>query len=245
MKKLFLFTMMVLLMLSGVAQATLTTIGTATFVGSEDSYNYNLIWDDDNNGKSLVWLDFTMERMIWEWQMSVASSVDTLFSVTWNAGVSVTWTDPSWRLPKTVDGVYKRGYEGPDENGNYDYTGGYNLSNSELGHLYYEELENLAYQDTGGNFYQPGWGLQNTGVFKNLWSVWYWSSTEYGEDSSEAWNFNMTTGYQKNDVKEYGGYGLFVRSGEVSLVPVPGAIILLSAGLLWVVGIGRKSRRDI
>jgi len=35
----------------GSAKATLTTIGTVTYGGM----NYNLIWDDDNNGNSVIW----------------------------------------------------------------------------------------------------------------------------------------------------------------------------------------------
>lgn len=36
-------------------QATLTTIGTAQLGDSPGAYK--IIWDDDNNGQSLVWLD--------------------------------------------------------------------------------------------------------------------------------------------------------------------------------------------
>ncbi len=105
MRKLFLYAAMILLMLSGVSQATLTTIGTASYDDGSGLKDYNLIWDDDNNGKSLVWLDYTNARASWQDQMTWASSLDTALSVTLNAGVSVTWTDSSWRLPNTVDGV--------------------------------------------------------------------------------------------------------------------------------------------
>ncbi|PIE72004.1 MAG: hypothetical protein CSA20_10010 [Deltaproteobacteria bacterium] len=241
MRKLFLYAAMVLLMLSGLAQATLTTIGTAEYNGG----TYNLIWDDDNNGKSLVWLDYSNTGN-WEAQRSWASSLDTALSVTWNAGVSVTWTDASWRLPNTVDGVWKEGYEGPDGNGNYDYTVGYNLFNSEMGHLYYEELGNLGRIDTDGNYPQPGWGLNNTGDFINLIDrLWYWSGTEFTYDPPDVWGFSMLDGGQGGFTRTNVVYGLAVRSGQVSLVPIPGAIILLGSGLLWVVGIGRKSRRDV
>ncbi len=244
MKKLFLYAAMVLLMLSGVAQATLTTIGTANYNGG----TYNLIWDDDNNGNSLVWLDYTNAKNTWKAQRRWASSLDTELSVTWNAGVSVDWADTSWRLPNTVDGnvVAVSGYKGPDGNGNYDYTSGYNLSNSEMGHLYYEELGNLGYRDTDGS-YPSDYGLKNTGEFNNLVDSWYWSGTRYSQDRFYAWSFVMRSGLQDFDRKTYNEYGLAVRSGQVSisLVPVPSAIILLGSGLVWVAGIGRKSRRDV
>ncbi len=246
MRKLFLYVAMVLLMMTGIAQATLTTIGMATYDDGSGAKDYNLIWDDDNNGRSLVWLDYTNAENTWQAQRDWASSLDTALSVTLNAGVSVTW-DSSWRLPNTVDGELKEGYKGPDENGNYDYTYGYNLSNSEMGHLYYEELGNLGWRDTNGNNFQPGWGLKNTGDFKNLIASWYWSDTEYAYNPSYAWYFYMFYGGQIADYKTDTRKGLAVRSGQVSVssVPVPGAIILLSAGLLWVAGLGRKSRRDV
>ncbi len=234
MRKLFLYAAMVLLMMTGVSQATLTIIGTASYDGG----TYNLIWDDDNNGKSLVWLDYTNAEAPWRTQMNWASNLDTALSVTLNAGVSVTWTDSSWRLPATVDGPYVYGYDGTT-------TAGYNITSSEMGHLYYEELGNLGYFDTSGNYPQPGWGLNNTGDFKNLIASWFWSGTEYAIGPCDAWNFGMGNGYQIKYIKTDIGYGLAVRSGQVSSVPVPGAIILLSAGLLWVAGIGRKIRRDV
>lgn len=48
-------TALALLGMAGMSQATLTTIGTATYFGSE----YNLICDDDNNGNSVVSLDYS------------------------------------------------------------------------------------------------------------------------------------------------------------------------------------------
>lgn len=57
MKKRFLgfFVFLVSLILSGSAFAALEVIGTATY----QSNSYNLIWDDDNNGNSVIWLDYT------------------------------------------------------------------------------------------------------------------------------------------------------------------------------------------
>ncbi len=116
-----------------------------------------------------------------------------------------------------------------------------------MGHLYYEELGNMGYYDINGNYPQPGWGLNNTGDFNNLVDWWYWSGTEYANFPSDAWNFGMNRGGQNSNFKTGLEYGLAVRSGQVSVssIPVPGAIMLLGAGLLWVVGLGRKRRRDV
>ncbi len=240
MKKLFLCTMMVLLMMTGIAQATLTTIGTATYDDGSGAKDYKLIWDDDNNGNSLVWLDYTNAENTWQAQRDWASSLATALTVNLNAGYTVTWEGTtSWRLPSAVDGSYDWGYDGTN-------TAGYNITSSEMAHLYYEELKNLGYLDTSGNE-QPGSGLNNTGDFNNLIASWYWSGTNYAFGTSYAWNFYMHHGGKDIRNKADFEYGLAVRSGQVSvsLVPVPSAIILLGAGLVWIAGLGRKSRRDV
>ncbi len=230
MKKLFLFTMMVLLMMTGIAQATLTTIGTATYNDGTGAKDYNLIWDDDNNGKSLVWLDYSNYYGSWQVQMDWASGLESALTINLYEGYSVTWEETtSWRLP-LMDRI----------------VGGFHITSSEMGHLYYEELGNLGQQDAAGNYRPDGsYGLKNTGDFKNLNASGYWSGMLFTNDPSYAWKFRMDTGLQYKRIKAFDDYGLAVRSGEVSLIPVPGAIILLGAGLLWIVGLGRKSRRDI
>ena len=50
-----------MLCMAGMAHATFTTIGTATYDGSD----YNLIRDDDNNDNSVVWLDYTNDATNW------------------------------------------------------------------------------------------------------------------------------------------------------------------------------------
>ena len=64
---------------------------------------------------------------------------------------------------------------------------GFNVTSSEMGHLYYEELGN-----------QPHFGLQYTGDFDNLLAAsWYWSGTDYGKmGSANAWRFAMNFGNQ-------------------------------------------------
>ena len=42
----------------GSASATLMIVGHATYQGT----NYNLIWDDNNAGHSVVWLDYTNDK---------------------------------------------------------------------------------------------------------------------------------------------------------------------------------------
>lgn len=184
MKKRFILVMILLLGMVTTSNAELRIIGTATYNGAE----YNLIYDDDNNGKELVWLDYTNPHAYWSDQVDWAASLngDGVLDVKLNCGVTIDWTDV-WRLPTAVH-VFppKFGWQGPDDKGIYAYTFGYNLQNGELGHLFYSGLENLAFY--GPDAPGPGpdgyagdgnFGLNNTGVFDNLKSAFYWTGTEF------------------------------------------------------------------
>ena len=220
-----------ILTIAGSANATLTTIGTATYGGS----NYNLIWDDDNNGNSVIWLDYTNSAASWSDQKAWAAGLDAQLTYNIDPAYNVIWDDPAWRLPSTVDGTYVLGFDGTT-------TAGYNITTSEMGHLYYTELGNLGYYDTSGNGPQSGWGLNNTGDFENLIASWYWSGTEYAYFPGFAWGFGMDSGYQRHHYEGNHYYGLAVRSGQVSAVPVPGAIWLFGSGLAGMVALGRRRK---
>ncbi|MFP4076983.1 MAG: PEP-CTERM sorting domain-containing protein, partial [Halochromatium sp.] len=126
---------------------------------------------------------------------------------------------------------------------------GYNIDTaiSELGHLWYETLGNLAYLDTSGNV-QPGGRLQNTGPFQNFEVGWYWSGTEYAPYSDvSAWFFFANNGFQSNLLKEDQLQAWAVRPGQVDVaaldaqpVPTPGTLWLAGAGLL---GLSLRRRR--
>ena len=92
-----------------------------------------------------------------------------------------------WRLPTTVDGQYLFGCDGTT-------TGGYNIITSEMGYMYYVNLENLGQYATDGTNPQPGWGLTNTGPFTNLRSSYYWSGTDYSPIPNGAWLFHFGYG---------------------------------------------------
>ena len=234
-RKLSIVTTIILLLTSitAISEATLIAIGKASYNGSA----YNLIWDDANNGNSIVWLDYTNPATDWSLQNSWAAGLNTSLSINLNTGYSVDWGANSWRLPTTIDGISVEGYDG-------NTTTGYNITSSEMGHLYYSiepiGLENLGRYDRSGNL-QSDFGLINTGNFNNLTAFWYWSGSEYAHSSDFAWGFNMFGGWQSTSNKSNNYlYGLAVRTGQVSIVPEPSTIILLSLGLIFIMGINRK-----
>ncbi len=217
--------------LGGVSEAQLTTIGTAQFGGT--GTEYNLIWDDDNNGNSVVWLDYTNGSLTGKKQNVWAAELGLSLSYKVDPTYTITWDDAAWRLPSTVDGLYVRGDDGTT-------TGGWNVTSSEMGHLYYEELRNLA--GMGGP--QSEGGLKYTGDFENLNGLsgsWYASGTEYALTPGYGWAFYMVSGFQSVHSFANGGYyGLAVRSGQVSTTPIPAAAWLLGSGLVGLAGVRRK-----
>ena len=208
---------MILLGIIGMAQATLTVIGTATYDDGTGAQECNLIWDDDNNGNSVVWLDYMNDNTIWTPQMGWAAGLDEQLIYNIDPIYTVNWIDDDWRLPATVDGPLVHGCDGTT-------TAGYNITTSEMGHLYYIELGNLGYNSTTDcSTEQPGWGLQNTDPFQNLHPAWYWSDTDYGADLDYAWSFSFSPfgpgsqyAHHKGSTGEIsGGYGLAIRTGQV------------------------------
>ncbi len=183
--------------------ASAEVIGTALYQGN----TYRLIHEV---ARDLIWLDHTTDYLDWAGSAAWAESLNEggVLAYQLQPGVHVEW-DGDWRLPATPHSAYEFGYDGKS-------TAGFNVTSSDLGHLYYTTLGNKGNQGTDGAFPQPDAGLKNTGPFENLKIDFYWQN-EYADHPSLAWFFGTHIGYQGDDEKDWPfNYAMAVRSGRVT-----------------------------
>ena len=130
-----------------------------------------------------------------------------------------------WRLPKMRD-ASPNFDQNCSFNSFFDASGsadrGWNKASSELGHLFYEELDGVPLFDEAAvcdfGSPNPNPGLVNgTGPFQNLqFAAAYWTSTpEFS--ASHHWNFGLSHGGQGTSINNptEGGYAIAVRDGDV------------------------------
>lgn len=179
-----------------------------------------MIYDDDLN---ITWIA--------DANYAVTSGYDVDGRMTWTQGIA--WADTliyggysDWRLPTALnaDG------SGP--------CGGFAIcAESEMGHLYYNEL--------GGTW---GASILNSGdpdllLFNNIQSGFsnnkYWSSTLTAQ-IGHAWYFQMYGGVQAH-IDENNEYFVWaIRDGDVSPIPEPGTILLFGSGFLGIVAYKKR-----
>jgi len=146
-----------------------------------------------------------------------------------------------WRLPTMTD----IGGDGC----NFAYSGtdcGYNVLTtdesvvySELASLFYDTLGNLAAYDSDGNE-RTDTGPFNTGPFLNLHEGLYWFGLADAMRDDYAWRFGFGNGKQDTRHKDRIRHAWAVRSGDVAVVPLPGAAWLLGTGLVAFAGFVRR-----
>lgn len=152
-----------------------------------------------------------------------------------------------WRLPKMLGPAAPCDKIEQWSGGNC----GFNVDpgSSELAHMFYATLGNLASRYLDGSF-RPGttgvdFGMVATGPFTHLVNDDYWLGTKYQFDNyDDALHFDGAAGYQSFLIKDYTYLGWAVHDGDVgaALVPEPGSVMLTLTGLL-ALGANRCSRR--
>ena len=104
-----------------------------------------------------------------------------------------------------------------------------NCTDSEMGHLYYTELGNVANGPLNSS-------LKNSVYFQNLQSGIYWSGTEYASMPDYAWHFHFPNGFQSIPNKSMNLYALAVR---------PTGVLLASISAIPFVAGGIEENKDI
>ena len=177
-----------------------------------------------DTAQNITWLaDWNASGQLLTWDQAVA----------WAASLNINGVT-GWRLP----GITDTGNPGCDFSVAGGTDCGYNVDTrtSDLGRLWYVTLGNLAFcargepncdlQGPG----QPGWGLTNTGPFRNMQGASYWTGTEYAADTSEAWSFATDDGGQDSDAKTNSFHAVAVHAGDVAPAPVGYKVIDLGVG---------------
>jgi len=176
-------------------------------------------------------------------------------AMTWAANLNVNGVT-GWRLPSVIDtgapgcnssltGGTDCGYGVQTKSGlPTQYQSG-QIVYSEMAHLYYVTLGNKDYVAAGNHGYNGppplpgtgspdpvGYGLKNTGDFKNMQAYVYWIGKGYFTQGY-AWDFYTYDGLQNYTIKSYGGlYAMAVHPGDVAAVPET------QTYAMWLMGLG-------
>jgi len=182
-----------------------------------------------NRGGGLIYDDILNITWLQDANYAKTSDYDSDGMMNWNESVNwanglvyydslrnVYWDD--WRLPSVmnIDGST------PIE--------GYIQSGSEMGHLFYVDLNNVGWKP-----------ISNTFPFFNIQADYYWNR-ELGPLDGCAWYLNFGLGYQNGRLITGNSYAWAVRDGDVGSIPEPNIMLLLGLGLIGLAGIRRKMK---
>jgi hypothetical protein len=141
---------------------------------------------------------------------------DDVLNITWMQNANYAGSAMSWdNATNWADTFEYAGYNDwrlPSS----DNCSGYNCAGSEMGHLFYVDNVNSG-----------SWGL-----FSNIKSNVYWSSTKVDGDNARAWRFNFdnNSGNQGTSAKTSTRYAWAVRDGDSPVAPEPISSLLFIIG---------------
>jgi hypothetical protein len=110
-----------------------------------------------------------------------------------------------WSLPTTPDNSF---------------SAGYNLTTSQLGELFYQELGGTA-----------GSSIPSNSLFTNEQAYGYWSATGLSSGTTNAWYFSTAAGLQGFVSDGFQLYAWAVSPGDLTAVPEPEIISMFALGL--------------
>ena len=204
-----------------------------------------LILEKGSNGKSLIWLDYDLGPDLYHpsignfrdppvylgvnwyyamnWAENLQMNINNAGGIDLLPGYRISWDDESWRLPQI---------------GAYNYNPGNNPITSTCWPPN-SELLSLS-----------------RNKFLGISGQYYWSGNTHPMAPGFAWDLilgggGVHTSYYKyfcpftgasdqGSPFHYFDRAVGVRAGQVSIVPEPATILLLSLGLLWFAGVNRK-----
>jgi hypothetical protein len=239
------------LVLATLAAAALLPLGTAQAAGvsGQGTWETTLLPRDINNDGMVDAFYDTVLDVSWLANADANGPMNWANANAWAAGLDV-YGKTGWRLPTMID----TGAPGCDWSLAGGTDCGYNVQTisadgqtvfSEMAHLWYVSLANKAVCTPGDsicNTPQPGWGLTNTGAFRNLHASYYWSGVALATSRS-AWYFDTYRGEQFGLRQGNELAALAVHPGDVGIVPEPQTYALLLMGVAAVL-LGVRQRRS-
>ena len=121
-------------------------------------------------------------------------------------------------------------------------TSGLNVTTSELGHMFYNNLGNAEMTsvlnlDFNVSFTDAALG-GSTVSFLNVQAAGYWNNEDH-PTTNLAWAFWNDNGFQNSSSNNVNRFAWAVRPGDVSIIPVPAAAWLFGSALV-ALGLARR-----